>query len=61
MLCKNFIKNEEISDYPLYDYAQPPDLFTVLEFLLNPKQINVHVNVVLMVPMILMLLFGIFI
>ena len=45
MLCKNFIKSEEISDYPLYDYAQPPDLFTVLEFLLNPKQINVHVNV----------------
>ena len=43
MLCKNFIKSEEISDYPLY--AHPPDLFTVLEVLLNPKQINVHVNV----------------
>ena len=60
MLCKKFIKNEEISDYPLYDYAQPPDLFTVLEFLLNPKRINFHANVA-NVPMILILLFGIFI
>ena len=43
MLCKNFIKNEEIQDYPIY--ANPPDLFTFLKFFFNQKQTNVHVNV----------------